>query len=369
MTLTNYWWLLIWMFTGAAFLAIFVPKRQEMVLGKKETRWTPFAAMLMALPYIVWAGFRGDGFGDTGAYRATVRTAPDSLAQLGEYLSTIDKDKGFSVLVVLFKTLVNNSDKFFFLLVAAFQMACLIHLYRKYSCNYWFSIFVFVATTDYMSWMHNGLRQFIAVSIILASTDWIIQKKYLRVILMILLASTFHASALLMIPALFIIQGKAWNKKTIIALGLSLVAIVMVDQFTNVLDTLLADTQYSNMVTDWQEWNDDGTNPIRVLVYSVPTILSVVGLKWIRREDNPIINMSVNASICGTGLYIISMVTSGIFIGRLPIYFTLWASGVLLPWEIKNFFTRDSQKIVWIASVAAYSLFYVYQMHFAWGIM
>ncbi len=60
MTLTNYWWLLIWMFTGAAFFAVFMPKREEIVLGKKEMRWTPLAAVLAVLPYIIWAGFRGD---------------------------------------------------------------------------------------------------------------------------------------------------------------------------------------------------------------------------------------------------------------------------------------------------------------------
>lgn len=51
------------MFTGAAFLAVFMPKREEIVLGKKEMRWTPLAAVLAVLPYIIWAGFRGDNFG------------------------------------------------------------------------------------------------------------------------------------------------------------------------------------------------------------------------------------------------------------------------------------------------------------------
>lgn len=63
MTLTNYWWLLIWMFTGTAFFAVFMPKREEIVLGKREMRWTPLAAVLAVLPYIIWAGFRGDNFG------------------------------------------------------------------------------------------------------------------------------------------------------------------------------------------------------------------------------------------------------------------------------------------------------------------
>lgn len=42
--------------------------------------------------------------------------------------------------------------------------------------------------------------------------------------------------------------------------------------------------------------------------------------------------------IISTALYAISMVTSGIFIGRLPIYCSLYANGILLPWELNHLF-------------------------------
>ena len=125
----------------------------------------------------------------------------------------------------------------------------------------------------------NGIRQFTAVTIIFAATPLILRKKYVPLILIILLAATIHASALLMLPVVFIVQGKAWNKKTIIFIIASMIALVFVDQFTNVLDNLLTDTQYTNVVSDWQSWNDNGTNAIRVLVYSLPAILSLIGKK------------------------------------------------------------------------------------------
>lgn len=369
MTLTNYWWLLIWMFTGAAFLAVLVPKRYEIVNGEKVLRWTPFAAIAAVVPYIIWAGFRSDSFGDTYAYRKMFNEAPESLAQLHSYMNEATKDKGFSALVVIVKSITGNSDVIFFIFLALIQMGCIIYIYRKYSCNYWLSIFIFVAETDYMSWMHNGIRQFLAVTIIFASSELILKKKYVSVILLVLLASTFHASALLMIPGIFIIQGKAWNKRTIIALTLALLSIFMIDRFTGALDTLLAETQYSNMVTDWKEWEDNGTNPIRVMVYSVPMILSLIGLKRIKQEDNPMINLSVNASICAFGIFLISSYTSGIFIGRLPSYFLFWGTGILLPWEIEHLFTTDSKKLIQVVAVVAYSIFFYYQMHITWGIM
>ena len=77
--------------------------------------------------------------------------------------------------------------------------------------------------------------------------------------------------------------------RSVIFLVAALIAIVFVNQFTNILDSMMQETQYANMVSDWNEWGDDGTNALRVLVYSIPTILSFIGLKYIRAEDDPVI--------------------------------------------------------------------------------
>ena len=321
MALTNYWWQLIWLFIAGGLLAYFYPKRKEVVLGEKKIRWNIFPAIVLVVPLVIWAGFRPDSFGDTGSYRDLFNEAPSSLSDLSTYVQNTDKDKGFAVFTVLVKTIVGNSDVIFFIIIAIIQLLFVVYIYRKYSSNYWLSIFLFVASTDYMSWMQNGIRQFLAVSMTLASIHLFLRKKYIFSVLIILLAATFHASALLMLPGLFIIQGKAWNKKTVLALIAALIAILMIDRFTGILEALLADTQYSNAVSTWQSAGDDGTSPLRVLVYSVPTILSIIGLKWIRKEDNPMINLAVNAGICSTGIFCISVFSSGIFVGRLPVYF------------------------------------------------
>lgn len=65
MILTNYWWLLIWVFIGGWVLNIYIPKRHEVVLGNTEVRWRVLPAFLLMLPYIVWAGFRSNAFGDS----------------------------------------------------------------------------------------------------------------------------------------------------------------------------------------------------------------------------------------------------------------------------------------------------------------
>lgn len=369
MTLTNYWWLLGWLLLAGVILTMIFPKQPVVVMGKKEYRWGWLPAIILVLPYIIWAGFRTDSMiGDTASYRAAFMAMPTEVSGWSEFLIDVTKDKGFSVLSLIIKLFVGNSSILYFLIIAAFQILVVAMIYRKYSCNYWLSIFLFIATTDYISWVNNGVRQFVAVTIIFAATGLLLKRKYIPVILLILLASTMHQSALLMIPIIFIIQGKAWNKKTILLIVACVAALFFVDQFTDILDTALADTQYTNVVSDWQSWNDDGTNPLRVLVYSVPTILSLLGIKWIRRENDPVINLAANASIISTGLYIVSMGTSGIFLGRLPIYTSLYATGILLPWEISHMFTKSSARIITAFAVILFAAFFYYQMH-GWGLM
>lgn len=229
MTLTNYWWLIIWMFVGGYILDKFFPKTEELIFGKTEIRWKVLPAILLVVPLIIWAGFRDNTFGDTAAYRELFNAAPSSLALIPSYLESVTKDRGFSVLMVLFKWIFGNNCTLFFLILAIFQLCCVAMIFRKYSCNYWFSIFVFVASTEYLSWMHNGIRQFIAVALIFAATELFFEKKYFKLTIIILIASTIHGSALMMLPIMFIVQGQGWNRKTVLCVLFAIIALLYVN--------------------------------------------------------------------------------------------------------------------------------------------
>lgn len=367
MTLMNYWLLLIWIFAGK-LLEYGFPKRMERLGEQEEARWSYLPAILLVVPYIIWAGIRGDNFGDTALYRRIYLQLSDTLSQIPAYFIEDTKDPGFSAYMVLFKNLFGNSDEFFFLVIAVFQMLCVALTFRRYSSDYWTSIFLFVASTDYLSWMHNGMRQFIAVAIIFAGFELLVKKKYVPMIILILVAAQFHGSALLMIPVIFIVQRRAWNRWTILMLAAAMVGIVFVDRFTPILNNLLQDTQYDDIMTNEIWSTDDGTNIFRVAVYSVPAILSLVGLDYVRAADDPVLNISVNCSIVTMALYAVASVTSGIYIGRLPIYTTLMGY-IALPWLIDHMFTRESAKLVRRIMILAYLAFFYYQMHFTWGML
>ena len=367
MRLTNYWWLLIWLFTGGVFLAAAFPRQRELVCGRPEYRWHWLPATLLMLPYWVWATWRGS-IGDTDAYRRGFRDMPDSLGQLAAVITETEKDKGFVVLQVVFKALISHSDLVFFGVIAAFQIWAMIRVFRKYSPNYWISIFLFIISTDYLSWMFNGMRQFIATTLIFAAFTWMLEKRWVPLILVILLASTIHGSALMMLPIVFIVQGRALNKKTVYTVLAMLLVVLMIDKFTPFLNDMLAETQYNDMIGN-EIWSvDDGTNILRVLVYSVPAIFAIIGKPYLREADNPAINLCANCSLITMGLYAIASVSSGIYIGRLPIYTTLMGY-ISLPWLINHVFARRTAQLVTTSMILLFIAFFYYQMHVTWAML
>lgn len=354
MVLKNFWWLLIWIFLGGAIFGN-VPKRRELVCGKIEERWEPLAAFLLVLPYILWAGFTR--YGDTWLYMGSFQSASSNLADIPALFAADIKDPGYKAFEIVFKFLFGEQVNLFFLVIAAFQMLCMLRVFRKYSDDFWTSIFLFVASCWYIGWMLNGIRQFIAVTMVFACFDWMLEKKYLPLILVILVASWFHNSVLFMLPVIFVVQGKAWDIKTILALAATFTVVFFIDDFLPVMQELLEDTQYDGALDDEL---DDGVNAIRVLVESIPALLSLLGLRYVRQENNPVINLCVNYSIVTTAMFLIGMVTSGIFVGRMPIY-TLLYGYIAMPWLIDHIFEPGSARLVKYAMVGMYCLYFAYQ--------
>ena len=362
---SKYVLILVWIGIAAVIFSQEGMQQPENICGKTEYSYRFLWAFLVFLPVIWMVGNRGN-IGDTGSYEMEFKKMAHTISGIASYMSTVKKDKGFYLLSSIIKIIVGNSTVRYFLMLALGQGLCLIYVFRKYSSNYAISIFLFLASSDYISWMYNGIRQFTAVVLCFIGIEFLLNNKTTKFVLLILIASTMHQSALILIPFAIIAKGRAWNKKTIFFILAALVVVVFIGRFTNILDTALSDTQYKNVVSDWKEFQDNGTNPLRVLVYAVPTILSYIGRKIIWIEDNKLINLCVNMSIISTGLYAVSMFTSGIFIGRLPIYFSLY-NYILLPWEIENLFTERSKKLVCIGLIGFYLLFYYYQMHMTYA--
>lgn len=339
----------------------------EPVLVENQTlvRYKWFPILIVIIPMIVAAAFRKDTIGDTYAYMVSFRdTMPSFSAILGTLTADV-KDKGFVIFRIILKALIGNNCYIYFGIIAAICLFCVAIVYRKYSCNWAMSMFLFVASSDYIQWTHNGMRQFIAVCIIFAATDLLLKKKYGSYLFFVLFAATIHATALLMVPICFVVQGKAWNLHSVLFTIIVLISMNFSGVLTNLIVDFMIETQYSNEVNQFLA--TEGTNLLRVLVFSVPPIMALIFRRYLSCANSPILDLSTNMAIISMGAYIIASVTSGIFIGRVPIYFSLY-NYILLPWLVENVFDRKSQKLIYAMLIACYMYFYYYQVSVSWNL-
>ena len=72
-------------------------------------------------------------------------------------------------------------------------------------------------------------------------------------------------------------------------------------------------------------------------------------------------------SLIASGLYVISKIArSGILLGRLPIYFSMY-NLILLPWLLQNIFEKREKDLIYYTMIVCYFGFFYYQMCVAWG--
>ena len=356
--------ILLWIGLMAVIAKYANIKRTVLVEGAEEQRYSWLFALVVFLPIIWIAGHRPETFSDTYNYAKNFLNGPKSFDDLWTYTLNTPKDRAYYFVSGAMRIILGPNPEAYFTIIAAIQGIFVLNIFRKYSEEYILSVFFFVASAEFM-WMFNGIRQFMAAVIIFLATPLLLKKKYIPLIMVIIFASLFHQSALIMIPIIFIVQGTAWNKRTIVFIIVLLLIIVFIGNFTSFLNDSLEGTQYADAAKIINSDESRGTNPLRVLFFSIPTIMAFFTKKTILAENNKMINICVNMSIISTGLYVVSMFTSGMLVARLPIYASLY-NHILLPWILLR--AIKNKKITTIIIASIFLLFYYFQLHVTWNL-
>lgn len=358
------WYLFVILFAVYLFSKMAAQIYGVRIAGEIETRVKWFPVLVLVAVLSVVAAMRELSIGDSYAYYKGFLSTNASLSAIPAALASGGKDKGFVVFNIIVKCLIGNRPELYFGIIACFCMLCVLGVYKQHSCNFFMTVFLFLASGEYVQWTHNGMRQFIAVAMIFAATNLLLQKRYVPYFAVVLLASLFHATALIMIPMSLVVQGNPWNKKTVLFILAVLVSVTSVDTLTGLITDLMSSTQYAGEVDQFLETT--GTNVFRVLVFCIPPLMHLAFFNRLPKND-PLVNLSVNMSIASMGTYILSMFTSGIFIGRIPIYFSLY-NYMLLPWVIQRAFEKRSANLIHLMVMGCYAVYYYYQMHVVWGL-
>ena len=349
------WLLLFWIFRSKSYAQS--PLMLEREKRFDYSKFTPILIVIMTiLPMVLWAAFRDD-IQDTFNYRSSYWERPASKEYVLSVLKSDSHDKGFVLLSILIKAIFGNSEYYFFGICAFITLILISYVYRRLSCEYSFSMLLFFISCDYYSWVLNGMRQGLAVAMIFYASLMLMDKKYFRFILFVFLAFNFHSSSIVFLIAILVINQKPWSSRLILISLAFVVVLFLLTRRISFINNLFADTHYSYAVTEIDK--DSGVSAIRALVYAIPTILAFFYRRQIEESDNRIIQASVNLSFIGVLFYVLGVFTSGVFIGRFPIYFSLW-NYILLAWEI-NYLLKSKKNIVKAITVVSYLAYNYYQ--------
>lgn len=201
--------------------------------------------ILMATTSLVLvSGFRNN-IGDTYFYMHAFKVTDFNWGYIRN-----SKDVGFSILQMILKVYTDNPQVLIFITALITNILIVAVLY-KYSRMIELSLYVYIASGMYLVSM-NGVRQYLTAAIIFTATKYILDGNWKKYFLIVLFASTFHQSALVLIPIYFVVRRKAWSTITFILLLLAVLIVIGFNQFAEAFFATIGDTQYGHY-KDFQE--------------------------------------------------------------------------------------------------------------------
>lgn len=312
-----------------------------------------FFMLIVIVILVLLSGLRS-GIGDTYMYRHLYDLIGPGYDAKGAY------EPGFILFLAILKTISKDSQ---FMIIAT---SIIINVFNigtiyKYSKDSYFELGAFMyITSGYYIVTMNGIRQSLAAAIIFWATTFIIKGKLKTYIAIILLMTTIHTSALVMIPMYFICRGKAWEKTTNRLLALTLVGVILFEPLMNILMKILGETRYA----DYATFDEGGANLLRIAVFAVPVIFSYIKRNEIRKWENG--NVFVNMNIV---CFIIMVFSSFNWIfARFTIYLQLY-SFILLPYIVKNCFKGKERRLVYSGLIVCYFIFFYYEQVISMGMV
>ena len=322
-------------------------------VNSKKLSWIACIIMILV------SGLR-HGYVDTRTYRSGFENLDISNVLSFEFLFQSDsKDKGFYFISAVFKWLTNDSQMIF-LLFSILTVGLLFWGIHNMSEDADFAIFLFIATGCYLDTM-NGMRQALASAIIFFFLPKLLkQRKIIPYIIIVLLVSTIHASAIIFIPIYFIATKKAWSVYTGVLIVISLIIYVFFNTgIGNLLVELLDNTSYGSDYGEMILVGNTSVNIIRIIVAAVPLTLAYFYKENIPSDDENY-NICFNMSVLNFMTWLFA--SKVLYFYRLAMYFTPFTI-VFLCYVVNNIKNEADRKIIKTVAVVLYFAYFIYQLY------
>lgn len=321
---------------------------------KRKENFSSKVITVILIFYMVWfAGLR-TVMNDTAQYiRSFNSRVPSSISQgIKDLDLSIGANPLFELYRLLLKNLVSKSGNTFIFISSAITIILMVSFIRKYTINFGYSLFVFVAFSVYAFTM-AAMKQTMATSIAVWAIPYILEKKYIKASALIIIAMLIHPYVVIFFAAFFLVD-EIWGKKTVL---LILATIVTGMFFSVIIDALIGVTE--NIGDNYQkEYFEVGVSFFRRLVYFVVPILSFVYRDKLRKENNKLCNLVINLSIVSALIMFLAGFGGSVLIARLANYFDIFTCLALPIVLFKGIENKSIRSMIYILSFPSYVFFY-----------
>lgn len=286
----------------------------------------PVAVILPIVFYTVFVALRKN-IGDTFFYMHSFNLMPDENPVKIEYF--------FTGMFGFFQNIIRNmtdDPQWLIAFASVFSIPVPLIILYKYCPKFEMGIYMFVAFS-YLGGAMNGMRQYMAASIVLLATRYLFSMKktdFIKYAVIVLLAYCMHNSAIIMLPLYFVVRRQSWKLSSyFIVLG-SAVGVIIFDLVLPSFLSALEQTSYSHYSENgwFTSGQEGGSSLIRALFIAYPLIVAFINKERLRMLGH-IGDILVNIAFVEVAIYIIS-IYNWIF-SRLAIYlaiyfiiFTVW---------------------------------------------
>ncbi len=259
-------------------------------------------------------------------------------------------EPGYLAIAWLAKQFGDNYIWLFFF-TGLISVAGLIGGVKKYSLSPNLSFF-FMITTGYYTFFFNGARQGLALAITFFTIGAFYEGKFKRLLFIVILASFFHITALVLIPAYFLVRRGFSFKILVYIFAISAVS----SSFLNELFSLAGnvDDRFSKYV------GYNKASGMLTAIYNLAIASYFVFMYRFIKVNTQIYSVLLNLFLVGVSISIFAVINglgaSGI--ARLSIYFTI-SSILIWPIIFQNT-NSDKNKALLLFAVLTFYLAYFY---------
>lgn len=253
---------------------------------------------------------------------------------IGDLKNFIFKDYFFYYFMYFCKKIWNNYN-FFLTVVAIPYLFSFFRLLKKYSSDILMSCLMFLALS-YWGYEFTVLRHCMAVALTIRSYDYIQKKEFLKFIVCIAIATLFHATAIIFLPAYFLDKTNFKLKYFGMIGVLGLILFMFKNKIMSLIFLLISGTRFSYFKENVTE-----LSPTLFFINFLILLLSYFSFQVNKKKYNAIekkeINLLLNVVCVGTIISMLSMVFGEA--NRLSMFYSIF-NVLLLP----NTLSKYTQK-------------------------